>query len=79
MKVQDIKLDILKKIILVSEFNVLQKINKLLDDELIVGYTSEGIPLTGNAYQNRLKKAEKQIQLGKSLSQDELEREAELW
>ena len=79
MKVHDIKLDILKKIILVSEFNVLQKINKLLDDELIVGYTSEGIPLTGNAYQNRLKKAEKQIQLGKSLSQDELEREAELW
>jgi len=79
MKVHTIKLDIIKKIIQVRDSNVLNKINKLLDEELIVGYTPNGTPINLKAYKKRIKKAERDVELNKIMSQDELKKESELW
>jgi hypothetical protein len=79
MSVQEIKLDILQKLMLVKEPSLLRKISKILDDEAVVAYTTSGKALTSKEYNDRLKSAEKQIISGKSISQDDLEREAENW
>jgi hypothetical protein len=79
MRVQDIKLDILQKIMQVKEPALLKKINKLLNEEAVVAYSAKGKPLIAKDYNNRLKFAEKQIISGKSISQEELENEVESW
>jgi hypothetical protein len=79
MKIHTIKLNIIKRIIQVRDSNVLNKINKLLDEELIVGYTPNGTPINLKAYKKRIKKAEKDVELNKVMSQDELKKESECW
>lgn len=79
MNIQAAKLDIVQKILSVSTESIIEKINKILDKEIIVGYTAEGKPLTKEAYNKRLQKAENQIQSGDYLSQNEIEKEAESW
>ena len=79
MNIQAAKLDIVQKILSVSTESLIEKINKILDKEIIVGYTTEGKPLTKEAYNKRLQKAENQIQSGDYLSQNEIEKEAESW
>ena len=63
----------------IQEESIIDKINKILDKEVIVGYTSEGKPLTKEAYNKRLKKAEAQIKAGDYLTQEEIEKEAKNW
>ncbi len=79
MNIQAAKLDIVQKILTVKKESIIEKINKILDKEMIVGYTVEGKPLTKDAYNKRLQKAEEQIQLGEYLTQDEIEKESENW
>jgi hypothetical protein len=79
MNIQAAKLDIVQKILTVKKESIIEKINKILDKEMIVGYTVEGKPLTKEAYNKRLQKAEEQIQLGEYLTQDEIEKESESW
>jgi len=79
MNVQEIKLDIFQKLMQVKEPNVLNKISKILDEEAVIGYATDGKSLTAKEYSVRLKFAEKQIKSGKSVSQDDLEKEAENW
>ena len=43
----------------------------ILDNEIIVGYSVEGKPLTKKEYNKRLEKAEAQIASGKFLTQEE--------
>ncbi len=71
------KLDVLQKIMEVSTFPLLEKINKLLEKEMIVGYTVDGKPLTKKSYNARLQIAEKQIRSGEYITQEDLEKEAE--
>ena len=63
----------------VQEESIIDKINKILDKEVVVGYTSEGKPLTKEAYNRRLKKAEAQIKTGDYVTQEEIEKEAKNW
>lgn len=79
MNIQAAKLDIVQKILIVKQEAIIEKINKILDKELIVGYTAEGKPLTKNAYNKRLQKAEEQIQSGDYMTQAEIEKESENW
>lgn len=79
MNIQAAKLDIVQKILIVKQEAIIDKINKILDKELIVGYTAEGKPLTKNAYNKRLQKAEEQIQSGDYMTQEEIEKESENW
>lgn len=79
MNIQAVKLDVVQKILTVQTVSTIEKINKILDKEMIVGYTVEGKPLTKKAYNERLQKAEEQIQLGDYFTQDEIEKESENW
>jgi len=79
MNLQATKLDVVQKILAVTTESIIEKINKILDKEMIVGYTTEGKPLTKEAYNKRLQKAETQIQSGNYISQEEIEKESENW
>ncbi len=79
MNIQAVKLDIVQKILSVKTESIIEKINDILEKEMIVGYTVEGKPLTKDAYNKRLQKAEKQIASGDYLTQEELEKESENW
>ncbi len=46
MGLQASKLNIIQKLMGVTNESLLKKVNTLLDDELIVGYTVDGKPLT---------------------------------
>jgi len=48
----------------VSQPSLLDKINKLLEEDMIVGYTVNRNPLTKEAYDGRLQKAEEQLNKG---------------
>jgi len=62
----------MQKIMNVSQPSLLDKINKLLEEEMIVGYTVNGNPLTKEAYDERLQKAEEHISKGNFISQEDL-------
>jgi hypothetical protein len=79
MNIQAAKLDIVQKILAVKTESIIEKINKILDKEMIVGYTVEGKPLTKKAYNKRLQKAEEQIRSGNYVTQEEIEKESENW
>jgi len=79
MNIQAAKLGLVQKILAIEKESILEKINKILDKEVIVGYTTEGKPLTKDAYNKRLQKAEEQIRTGDTLTQEEIEKESEKW
>ncbi len=79
MDIQTVKLNLLQKLMGVSNAALLEKIEKMLDKEMIVGYTVDGKPLTKAVYDNRLKKAEDQIKAGRFITQEDLEKESENW
>lgn len=79
MDLQETKWGVMQKIMSVSKPGLLEKIDKLLDEEMIVGYTVEGEPLTKSAYNQRLQKAEAQLKSGQYTTQEDLEKEAEGW
>ncbi len=79
MGLQKTKLSVMQKIMSVSKASLLEKIDKLLEEEMIVGYTVDGKPLTKKAYDMRLQKAEEQLSSGEYVSQEELEKESENW
>ncbi len=79
MDLQTAKLNVLQKIMGVTKASLLNKINELLDKEMIVGYTVEGEPLTTESYNKRLQKAEDQLRSGEYIIQEDLESESDNW
>lgn len=79
MDLKAAKLEVMQKIMNVSTEELLLKIDKLLEEEMIVGYTTKGEPLTKKEYDLRLETAEQQIVRGEYLTQEDLEKEAEDW
>ncbi len=79
MDLQSTKIKVMKKIMNVSKASLLEKISNILDEEMIVGYTTDGKPLTNQQYNKRLLVAEKQIESGDYITQEELEKEIENW
>ncbi|PTB97532.1 hypothetical protein C9994_02280 [Marivirga lumbricoides] len=79
MGIQKTELSVIQKIMSVSKASLLDKIDKLLEEEMIVGYTVDGKPLTKKAYDMRLQKAEEQLSSGEYVSQEDLEKESENW
>jgi hypothetical protein len=69
----------MQKIMNVSKASLLDKISDILDEEMVVGYTTDGQPLTKNQYNERLLVAEKQIESGDYITQEDLEKEIENW
>lgn len=79
MDLKTIKINVMQKIMNVSEASLLDKISSILDEEMIVGYTADGKPLTNQQYNERLLVAEKQIGSGDYTTQEDLEKETENW
>jgi hypothetical protein len=79
MDLQSTKIKVMQKIMNVSKASLLEKISNILDEEMIVGYTTDGKPLTNQQYNERLLVAEKQIESGDIITQEELEKEIENW
>ncbi len=79
MNIQAAKLDLMQKILSVKNVSLLEQIAALLEKEMIVGYTTDGKPLSKKDYNKRLQKAEQQIKSGQFLSQEDFEKEAENW
>jgi len=79
MSLKVAKLTIVQKILLVEEESILNRIDEILENEMIVGYTVEGKPLTKKEYNQRLAVAEKQLRYGETTSQEDLETESVSW
>lgn len=79
MDIQATKLDVLQKIMGVTQSSVLQKINEILNKEMIVGYTVSGEPLDIEAYKNDIDQARKEARSRKVISQEELEKKSKNW
>lgn len=79
MNIQAAKLDIVQKILSIKTESIIEKINKILEKEMIVGYTVEGKPLTKEAYNKRLEQAEEDILKGRVTSSEELKKEIKNW
>lgn len=79
MDIQTTKLNVVQKVLGVTNISLLEKINELLNEELTVGYTVSGEPLTAKEYNKRLEIAEEQIRNGNYISQEDLEEESDNW
>ncbi len=79
MDIETTKLTVMQKIMEVNTPSLLDRINQLMDEEMIVGYTTQGEPLTIKAYNSRLENGERQFASGEFISQEDLEKEAENW
>lgn len=79
MDLQTAKINVMQKILNISKVSLLDKINSILDEEMIVGYTTNGKPLTTQRYNERLLFAEKQIESGDFITHEDLEKEIESW
>ena len=79
MDLQTTKLDVMQKIMGVSTPSLLEKINDILDNEMIVAYTVDGKSLTKAMYNERLHLAEQQLKAGEHTTQEDIEKEAENW
>jgi len=79
MDLKTAKINVMQKIMTVSKVSLLDKISNILDEEMIVGYTTDGKPLTKNQYNERFLVAEKQIESGNYITQEDLEKEIENW
>jgi len=79
MDLNTAKINLMQKIMTVSKASLLDKINNILDEEMIVGFTTDGKPLTKDQYNERFLVAEKQIESGNYITQEDLEKEIENW
>lgn len=79
MSLQTTKLSVVQKILSLEQESVLHRIDEILENEMIVGYTAEGKSLTKKEYNQRIAIAEKQIQNGEITTQEDLESESESW
>jgi hypothetical protein len=79
MDIQAAKLDLVEKILNIRTETIIEKLNQILDKEMIVGYTVEGKPLTKKAYNKRLEKAEQDVLSGRVTSSEDLKKEMQSW
>lgn len=79
MDIQLKKMKIMEMLLKVRNENLINRMEKLLEKEMIVGYTTAGKPLTLEQYNNRLAKAEEEYKDGDWLSQEDAEKESEQW
>lgn len=79
MDLETAKIKVMQKILNVSKASLLDKISNILDEEMTVGYTTDGKPLTKKQYNERLLIAENQIESGDYTTHENLEKEIENW
>ena len=79
MDLQAEKINLVQQILSVQKASLIGKIKELLEKEMIVGYTTDGKPLTKEAYNARLEKAEQDILNGRVTTSEDLRKEVASW
>lgn len=83
MDIQTRKLNFIQEILTLRNEKLISKLESLLKKERskdeIIGFTTEGKPMTKEAYNRDIDEARLQMKEGKYLSQKELEKQSESW
>ena len=79
MNIEAAKITLAQKILSLQKESIIEKINKLLEKELIVGYTVKGEPLTEKEYNKILEQGTKEIEEGKSISHEAFKNKVANW
>lgn len=64
MSTDTLKIDIAQQILGLSDEKLLEKIRKLLNKEVVVGYNTDGTPITKADFIEDMKKVDQEIQAG---------------
>ena len=79
MDIHAIKIDVVQKILNIQKASLLEEINKILDKEKVTAYSSDGEALDQEEYIKSIDKARLQAKLGKTSTQEDVERRSENW
>lgn len=79
MNIQAKKLNLIEKLIGLSDTTTINKIDKLLNKTIVFDYEAKQKPMTSSEYKSRLDKAEKDLKHGRVINQEDLEKESENW
>ena len=79
MDIQAAKIDLVKKILSVKTESIIEKLNKVLEKEMIVGYTVEGKPLLEKEYNKILEKGAKEIEEGNYTTHEAFKNKVANW
>jgi hypothetical protein len=79
MNIQAKKLNLIEKLIGLSDTTTINKIDKLLNKTVISSYETKLKPMTDSEYKLKLERAEKDLKNGRVISQEDLEKESEKW
>jgi hypothetical protein len=79
MNIESTKIDLAKQLFNINEEAVLMQIKTILDKKEIVAYTTDGIPLTRKEYIKAITEADKDVENGNYISQDQLLENIKKW
>lgn len=73
------KMDLVQKLLNIKRESVLKKVEKVLEEEVVVAYSVTGEPLTKSEYISEVKEAEKEIEDGEYLTHEQVLAETKKW
>ena len=79
MNIQAKKLNLIEKLIGLSDTTTINKIDKLLNKTVVSAYEAKQKPMTGEEFKARLEKSEDDFKNGRVISHEDLKKEAENW
>ena len=79
MNIEAAKITLAQKILSLQKESIIEKINKLLEKEMIVGYTVEGKPLIEKEYNKILEKGAKEIEEGNYITHEAFKNKVANW
>lgn len=83
MDIQATKLELIKRLLLVDKESVLEELKKILlsssNKEEVVGYSTDGKPLTLKEYHQKVQKGIDDVALGNFTTDEDFAKEIETW
>lgn len=79
MDIQAIKLNLIERLIWLSDTKTINQIDKLLNKTIKDKYEAKLKPMTGEQYKTRLENAEDDLKNNRVISQEDLEDEIKNW
>ena len=79
MNIESTKIDLAKQLFNINEEAVLMQIKTILDKKEIVAYTTDGTPLTRKEYIKAIMEADKDVENGNYISQNQLLENIKKW
>jgi len=79
MNIQDRKISLAEKLFKIRNESLIEQIETLVDNQMVVAYTTAGEPLTLKQYHDRLELAKKQVSEDKVTSHSDLKKKIKKW